>query len=151
MIYRREQHCNIVVTQPRRLAAISICDTVCKDRKWDLGSICGFKVCNQKTSYCTHLAHFWRDHCGKLLFERDLLESIVGYVLLEMYQLAVISLYIFWRGFDLCFFFLISEIWGQRSRCVFWEGSVHMPSIVSKRFIEMEANCRISLDHLKYD
>lgn len=37
------RHCNICVTQPRRLAAVSVCKRVCDERKWRMGSICGFK------------------------------------------------------------------------------------------------------------
>lgn len=37
------RHCNIVVTQPRRLAAVSVCKRVCDERGWKMGTICGFK------------------------------------------------------------------------------------------------------------
>lgn len=36
--------CNIVVTQPRRIAARSIADQVCRERDWELGSIVGYQV-----------------------------------------------------------------------------------------------------------
>lgn len=36
--------CNIVVTQPRRIAAISVSQRVCDERGWHLGSVCGYKV-----------------------------------------------------------------------------------------------------------
>lgn len=38
------EYCNIVVTQPRRIAAISIAKRVCKERKWELGTLVGFQV-----------------------------------------------------------------------------------------------------------
>ena len=43
-----KQYCNIVVTQPRRLAAISVCSRVCKERGWKMGSICGYHVGMEK-------------------------------------------------------------------------------------------------------
>ena len=36
--------CNIVVTQPRRIAAISIARRVSEERKWRLGSVVGYHV-----------------------------------------------------------------------------------------------------------
>ena len=41
---RKGQYCNIIVTQPRRIAAISICRRVCNERGWQLGKICGYQV-----------------------------------------------------------------------------------------------------------
>ncbi|XP_044263984.1 probable ATP-dependent RNA helicase spindle-E [Tribolium madens] len=36
--------CNIVVTQPRRIAAINIAQRVCEERGWALGTVCGYQV-----------------------------------------------------------------------------------------------------------
>lgn len=36
--------CNIVVTQPRRIAAITVARRVCEERGWGLGSVCGYQV-----------------------------------------------------------------------------------------------------------
>jgi len=38
------RYCNIIVTQPRRIAAISIARRVCAERGWQLGRICGYQV-----------------------------------------------------------------------------------------------------------
>jgi len=38
------RYCNIIVTQPRRIAAISIARRVCAERRWQLGHICGYQV-----------------------------------------------------------------------------------------------------------
>jgi len=38
------RYCNIVVTQPRRIAAMSIARRVCAERRWQLGRICGYQV-----------------------------------------------------------------------------------------------------------
>jgi len=40
----RNQYCNIVVTQPRRIAAMSIARRVCAERNWQRGGICGYQV-----------------------------------------------------------------------------------------------------------
>lgn len=42
--YRTKTPCNIVVTQPRRIAAISIAKRVCQERNWVLGSVVGYQV-----------------------------------------------------------------------------------------------------------
>ncbi|KAF2901431.1 hypothetical protein ILUMI_04755 [Ignelater luminosus] len=36
--------CRIVVTQPRRIAAISVARRVCEERNWSLGTVCGYQV-----------------------------------------------------------------------------------------------------------
>ena len=38
------EYCNIIVTQPRRIAAMSIAKRVCHERGWPLGSLCGYQV-----------------------------------------------------------------------------------------------------------
>ncbi|XP_049526547.1 ATP-dependent RNA helicase TDRD9 isoform X1 [Dermacentor silvarum] len=51
-------HCNIVVTQPRRIAAISVAHRVCQERHWSLGSIVGYQVgMDNQTSADTRLAY----------------------------------------------------------------------------------------------
>ena len=43
--YRAQnKYCNIAVTQPRRIAAISVAKRVCHDRRWEIGRICGYQV-----------------------------------------------------------------------------------------------------------
>ena len=46
--------CNIVVTQPRRLAAISVARRVCYERNWPLGSVVGYKVNSNHINSCNH-------------------------------------------------------------------------------------------------
>ncbi|XP_033096536.1 ATP-dependent RNA helicase TDRD9-like [Anneissia japonica] len=41
---KENRHCNIIVTQPRRIAAMSIARRVCEERKWQLGTIVGYQV-----------------------------------------------------------------------------------------------------------
>ncbi|XP_012273782.1 probable ATP-dependent RNA helicase spindle-E [Orussus abietinus] len=42
--FKKRQHCNIIVCQPRRIAAISIAKRVSEERKWPIGSLVGYKV-----------------------------------------------------------------------------------------------------------
>ncbi|KAL3874648.1 hypothetical protein ACJMK2_037630 [Sinanodonta woodiana] len=44
------KYCNIVVTQPRRIAAISIARRVCHERSWNMGTVCGYQVGLDKTA-----------------------------------------------------------------------------------------------------
>lgn len=54
----RGKRCNIVVTQPRRIAAISVAKRVCQERMWNLGTIVGYQVgMDNKTSQDTRLAY----------------------------------------------------------------------------------------------
>lgn len=39
-----KEYCNIVVTQPRRLATITVARRVCQERSWTLGTVCGYQV-----------------------------------------------------------------------------------------------------------
>ncbi|EDW81074.1 uncharacterized protein Dwil_GK11214 [Drosophila willistoni] len=42
--YQNRQYCNIVVTQPRRIAAISIANRVSQERHWEPGTVCSYQV-----------------------------------------------------------------------------------------------------------
>ncbi|KAH8288798.1 hypothetical protein KR054_009748 [Drosophila jambulina] len=42
--FRTGQYCNIVVTQPRRIAAISIANRVCEEREWQPRTVCSYQV-----------------------------------------------------------------------------------------------------------
>nr|XP_034176745.1 probable ATP-dependent RNA helicase spindle-E [Osmia lignaria]XP_034176746.1 probable ATP-dependent RNA helicase spindle-E [Osmia lignaria]XP_034176747.1 probable ATP-dependent RNA helicase spindle-E [Osmia lignaria] len=58
--YKKKLHCNIIVTQPRRLAAISIAKRVSQERDWPVGSLVGYQVGlinhtskDTRLTYCT--------------------------------------------------------------------------------------------------
>ena len=52
------QNCRIVITQPRKIAAKSIAQRVCDERKWPMGSICGYRVSlDVKTSKLSKLIY----------------------------------------------------------------------------------------------
>ena len=45
---REKRHCNIICTQPRRIAAMSIAKFVAKSRSWRLGSLVGYQIAMDK-------------------------------------------------------------------------------------------------------
>ncbi|XP_033332718.2 tudor domain containing 9 protein spindle E [Megalopta genalis] len=74
--YKKKLHCNIIVTQPRRIAAISIAKRVSQERDWPVGTLVGYQVglinhtCKDtRLTYCTTgvLLH-------KLINSRNMLE-----------------------------------------------------------------------------
>lgn len=42
--YQKRKPCKIIVTQPRRIAAISIAKRVAQERGWDVGGLVGYQV-----------------------------------------------------------------------------------------------------------
>lgn len=38
------KYCNIIVTQPRRIAAITIAERVKRERQWTANQLCGYQV-----------------------------------------------------------------------------------------------------------
>lgn len=54
--FSRREYCNIIVTQPRRIAAFSLATRVCNERKLELGTLVGYQVgLNTKTGEDTRL------------------------------------------------------------------------------------------------
>lgn len=51
-------NCNIIVTQPRRIAAITTAKRVCEEREWPLSSICGYQVIKFNIKLLFHLFCF---------------------------------------------------------------------------------------------
>ncbi|KAH1007345.1 hypothetical protein HUJ04_004591 [Dendroctonus ponderosae] len=44
----KNEYCNIVVTQPRKIATINVAKRVCEERGWTLGTVCGYQVALEK-------------------------------------------------------------------------------------------------------
>lgn len=52
----RGVHCNIIITQPRRIAAITVAKRVSEERNWPVGTLVGYHIgLNSKTSSDTRL------------------------------------------------------------------------------------------------
>ncbi|GFO22452.1 ATP-dependent RNA helicase dhx29 [Plakobranchus ocellatus] len=54
------RYCNIIVTQPRKIAAMSVAKRVSDERGWELGSVCGYQIAldrhgseDTRILYCT--------------------------------------------------------------------------------------------------
>ncbi|KAI4485731.1 hypothetical protein M0802_012565 [Mischocyttarus mexicanus] len=74
--YQKKVHCNIIVTEPRRIAASSIAKRVSQERKWPVGTLVGYKIgminCTSKDTrltYCTNGVLL-----QKLIYKKHLLE-----------------------------------------------------------------------------
>ncbi|KAG8184735.1 hypothetical protein JTE90_019337 [Oedothorax gibbosus] len=79
----RGTYCNIIVTQPRKIAAISIARRVCHERKWQLGTIVGYQVAmDAKTSTDTRLNY---------VTTGVLLEKLVNAKRMDMYTHVIID------------------------------------------------------------
>ena len=55
----QSRYCNIVVTQPRRIAAISIARRVCAERDWQLGRVCGYQVAYHTALLCLTCYYYY--------------------------------------------------------------------------------------------
>ena len=53
---KENTHCNIICTQPRRIATTSIAKFICKERNWQLGNLVGYQIqLDKRTSEDTRL------------------------------------------------------------------------------------------------
>ncbi|GFW11949.1 ATP-dependent RNA helicase TDRD9 [Trichonephila clavipes] len=76
-------YCNIAVTQPRKIAAMSIARRVCQERKWQLGSIVGYQVAiDPRVSSDTRLSY---------MTTGVLLEKLVNSKRMDMYTHVIID------------------------------------------------------------
>ncbi|KAI5643102.1 helicase associated domain (HA2) domain-containing protein [Phthorimaea operculella] len=56
--YKKRKPCKVIVTQPRRIAAISIAKRVAHERGWDVGGLVGYQVgLDSKTSADTRISY----------------------------------------------------------------------------------------------
>lgn len=53
----KHKHCNIVVTQPRKIAATSLARRVCRERGWQLGKLVGYQVGQFSGAICVAVLH----------------------------------------------------------------------------------------------
>lgn len=81
--YRTKTPCNIVVTQPRRIAAISIAKRVCYERNWTLGTVVGYRVGMERQVSDSTLLTYLTTGC--------LLEALVAKKSLEGYTHIIID------------------------------------------------------------
>lgn len=55
--HSKKKYCNIIVTQPRRIAARSIAKQVCAERGCELGSLVGYHVIQFYSRYRRNYIH----------------------------------------------------------------------------------------------
>ncbi|RXG53979.1 putative ATP-dependent RNA helicase TDRD9 [Armadillidium vulgare] len=85
--YRKHKHVNILVTQPRKIAAISLAKRVCQERQWALGSLVGYKVGLQnKTSVDTRIAYVTTEVLVQKAINKKTLEDYTHIILDEIHE-----------------------------------------------------------------
>ncbi|XP_066947953.1 ATP-dependent RNA helicase TDRD9 isoform X1 [Macrobrachium rosenbergii] len=81
------KHCNIVVTQPRKIAATSLAHRVCKERNWKLGKIVGYQVgLDNCTDSDTCLAFVTTEVLVQKLIHKRSLNSFTHIILDEVHE-----------------------------------------------------------------
>ncbi|XP_045135762.1 ATP-dependent RNA helicase TDRD9-like isoform X2 [Portunus trituberculatus] len=83
----KHQYCNIIVTQPRRIAATSLARRVCKERGWQLGKLVGYQVgldsCKDKD---TRLLYVTTETLVQKLVHQRKLDAFTHIILDEVHE-----------------------------------------------------------------
>uniref|UniRef100_A0A182T323 Probable ATP-dependent RNA helicase spindle-E n=1 Tax=Anopheles maculatus TaxID=74869 RepID=A0A182T323_9DIPT len=88
--YKRNEWCNIIVTQPRKIAATSIARRVAAERSCELGSLVGFKVgLKEKISEDTRLTYVTTGVLLNRLINSKNLSSYTHIILDEVHEREV--------------------------------------------------------------
>ena len=82
------RHVNIVVTQPRKLAASSLARRVCQERKWRLGGLVGYQVGLDRgnKSPDTRLLYVTTGVLKKMIIGRKSLDTWTHIILDEVHE-----------------------------------------------------------------
>ncbi|XP_068210369.1 ATP-dependent RNA helicase TDRD9-like [Palaemon carinicauda] len=81
------KHCNIIVTQPRKIAATSLARRVCKERNWKLGKLVGYQVgLDNCTDLDTRLAYVTTEVLVQKLINKRSLNSYTHIILDEVHE-----------------------------------------------------------------
>ncbi|XP_017031541.1 probable ATP-dependent RNA helicase spindle-E [Drosophila kikkawai] len=85
--FRTGQYCNIVVTQPRRIAAISIANRVCEERQWQPRTVCSYQVgLHRETGEDTRLLYCTTGVLLNILIHNKTLTHYTHIVLDEVHE-----------------------------------------------------------------
>lgn len=80
-------HCNIVVTQPRRIAATSVAKRICDERQWQLGSIVGYQIAlDRNASPDTRLLFVTTGVLLQMLVKRQSLNDFTHIIVDEVHE-----------------------------------------------------------------
>ncbi|ROT79054.1 putative ATP-dependent RNA helicase TDRD9 [Penaeus vannamei] len=83
----KHRHCNIIVTQPRKIAATSLARRVCRERGWQLGKIVGYQVgLDNCTDADTRLSYVTTEVLVQKLIHRGNLDAFTHIVLDEVHE-----------------------------------------------------------------
>ena len=85
---RTNRPCNIIVTQPRKIAAQSVAKRVCQENGWSLGSLVGYKVGLDKANVSkdTKLLYCTTGMFKKMIIGRQSLEDWTHVILDEVHE-----------------------------------------------------------------
>jgi HrpA-like RNA helicase len=139
------KRCNIIVTQPRRLAAISIARRVCDERGWSLGSICGYRIAREsKVSTLTKISYVTT---GFLLAQAiglaDSLNSYTHIILDEVHD----------RELDIDLVILIVKLLlstGYKGKVILMSATLD-PELLKCYFSEVSTNKNVDLVYCSYE
>lgn len=86
--YAKDQrYCNIIVTQPRRIAAVSISKRVCQERGWTQGSLVGYQIGRDKCiSEDTRLSYVTTDVLLNKLIQEKNMNQFTHVILDEVHE-----------------------------------------------------------------
>ncbi|XP_021956127.1 ATP-dependent RNA helicase TDRD9 [Folsomia candida] len=84
---KTKRHTRIVVTQPRRIAAISVANRVCEERGWTLGSLVGYQVgMDCKLTDDTRISYMTTGVLLKLLINKKRLTDYTHIIIDEVHE-----------------------------------------------------------------
>eukprot|EP00794_Sanderia_malayensis_P020227 gene20227-22203_t len=85
--YEQRKYCNIVVTQPRRIAAQSIANRVSQERNWPLGNVIGYQVArDRKVSEDTRITYLTTGVLLEKLISKKNMNEYTHIVLDEIHE-----------------------------------------------------------------
>lgn len=84
---QKGKYCNILVTQPRRIAALSVAKRVAEERKWDLGTLVGYQIArDRKVSEDTRITYMTTGVLMQKLIKEKSLGEYTHIILDEVHE-----------------------------------------------------------------
>ena len=119
---RERKYCNIVITQPRKIAAMSLARRVCTERGWELGYVVGYHVgLDKKTSEDTRITYVTTGVLLQQLIKAKDMHRYTHVILDEVHE----------RDQDTDFAMLLV-------RKLLWQNSMHVKVILMSATLETE-------------
>ena len=133
---KEKKYCNIIVTQPRRIAAISVAKRVCAERNWELGRLCGYQIGldRSKVSEDTRILYVTTGVLlQKLIGANENLEKYTHIVLDEVHE----------RDLDIDFVLLILKIKSYKNlnaKIVLMSATIDC-DLFAKYYLDQQGTC----------